>query len=310
MRNVHIAGIDSRRKASGVCRAFFLLMAVFLHACLATAVAAGAGVPKKPGIYLVDGSKNLLLQDAQGSWKLQGPTDPVVVLSNLRVRNSRPTFLVVGKSDPQRITLTRLKTGISDQGGKVGVRFNTVTWVPEQTIALESGKGEKPAAVRLTPKEVLTDGVYALTDGSSGRRYTFGVGDLEKVFVAAAVDPRTYIRVAAKEQKRYDMLGHNLKEQFSARFLFVKDGDIVGHPTNPELKIGVSGFREETYQGIPVRVVTINVVKSMALTEVLTLTADGISFPANIDGCYYELVNQSKLPDNRNQYGFLIHCPK
>jgi hypothetical protein len=289
-----------------------LLLAALVALCapLAPAVAAGGQVPKKEGIYLVDGAKNLPLQDAGSSWKLQGAADPVVVISTIRANSDRPTFLLVGKFEPQRLHLMKLKPSVYDKGKEIGVRFNTVSWVEEKQIELGAAAAEKRGKVRLTPAARLEDGVYALADSGTGRRYTFGVGDLEKAFAAAQVDPRTYIRVAAREQKRYDMLGHNLKEKFSARFLFLKDGDIVAHPTNPELKIGLSAFREETRQGATVSVVTINVVKNMALVEVLALTADGISFPAEIDGCYFELVNHSKLPDNRGQYGFLIHCPK
>ena len=307
MERERISGLFGRRVRSpwGV-----ILLATMLVTLCAGIVPAGAAAPKKEGVYLVEGAKNLPLQEAGSTWRLQGPADPIVVLPTVRTGTDRPTLLLVGKFEPGRLRLVKLTSSVYDMGKAVGARFNTLGWVEDKEIELGAGAGEKRGVLRLLPAGRLEEGIYALVDTGTGRRYPFGVGDLEKAFAAAAIDPRTYIRVAARDQKRFDMLGHNLKEKFSGRFMFLKDDDIVPHPTNPELKIGLSAFREVDYRGTPVSMVTINVVKNMALAEVQTLTAGGISFPANIEGCYFELVSRSRLPDNRSQYGLLIHCPK
>ena len=305
-----------RVSGGGGCRAtmlrgVMLLAAMLMTLCAGTAPAGGAGgaVPKKEGVYLVEGAKNLPLQEAGSIWKIQGD-GPIIVLPTVRAGSDRPVFVLVGKFEPRQLRLAKLKSSVYDMGKPIGLKFNALGWVEEKEIELGAAAGAKRGVVRLTPAARLEAGIYSLVDNGTGRRYPFGVGDLEKVFADAAIDPRTYIRVAARDQKRFDMLGHNLKEKFTGRFLFVKDDDIVTHPMNPELKFSLNGFKEADYHGTPVSMVTINVVKNMALVEVHALMAAGSSFPANIDGCYFELVSRSRLPDNRSQYGLLIHCPK
>lgn len=291
-----------------LCLAILTVMAMLLAPVAGPAAEKGP-VPKKPGIYVVDRGKLSSLTDSQTKWKLQTPEDPIVVLSSMRLKAAPTAFITFGSYDPNDVALYRLKSAVYDKGAQVGGKFNTFSWVEDGKIELDVSAMAKKNMVLYTPKEKLDDGIYAIV--LAGRtRYSFGVGDLESYFKAAKVDPLYYVTANERERKRLDALGTNLKERYATRFFFTKEGDFTPHPTAPELKIGVTVSKTATFKGKPVTITTLSVVKKMAMADVVTMAADGVTFPANIEGCYYEQISQKKLADKRNEYGFLVHCPK
>ncbi|HEY6839454.1 MAG TPA: hypothetical protein VI389_11975 [Geobacteraceae bacterium] len=291
-----------------LCRA--ILAAVVLLAPVAALAAEKGPVPKKSGIYLLEEGKLASLLDAQPGWKLQTPEDPVVVLSSLRLKAAPAALITFGSYDAKDVALYRLKPSVYDKGALIGGKFNTYSWVEDKKIELDAAPMAKKNMVRYTPKDKLDDGVYAVVLAGRGAKYSFGVGDLEAYFKAIQVDPLYYVTVNEKQRKRFSAAGTNLKEHFTTRFLFTKEGEFTPHPTAPELKIGVAATKAGTVKGVPVTITTLNVVKKMAMVDVSTMTGGGISFPANIEGCYFEQISQKALAGKGNEYGFLIHCPK
>jgi hypothetical protein len=288
-----------------------LLAMLLLFGTVSPGMAAGAELlPRKQGLYLVGDNELNNLEEFQTVWNTGVKMEQVVFLSSLNITNGTVHVIAHGKYVPRSMRLVKLKPSTCTLAVPSDPPFITRCWIDERQVSMTSVPLKGGRMTRLDPAEPLETGVYALYPGKR-RALTFTVGDMVKYFADRQVDQAYYFRIPDVKQKRIDVLGNALSDKFTVKFMNFREGDYYPHPRDADIKLGVTGFKIVPGRGNAVAIFTLNAVKKIAMTDILSVSGGNITFPAMFDGCYFEPVSQGLSGNGTTkEYGFISYCLK